>query len=57
MNTLLAEIETDLGAERTKLIVEGLALVIAQNGLTRSPELCRKIFRYMSEVVTGWNPQ
>lgn len=57
MNTLLAEIETDLGAERTKLIVEGLALVIAQNGLTRSPELCEKIFRYMSEVVTGWNPQ
>lgn len=57
MNTLLAEIEADLGAERTKLIVESIALVIAQNGLTRSPELCRKIFRYMSEVVTGWNPQ
>lgn len=57
MNTLLAEIETDLGAERTKHVIEDLALVIAQNELTRSPELCRKIFRYMSEVVTGWNPQ
>ena len=36
MNTLLAEIETDLGAARTKLVVESIALVIAQNGLTGS---------------------
>ena len=57
MNTLLAEIETDLGAARTKHVIESIALVIAKNGLTRSTELCEKIFRYMSEVVTGWNPQ
>ena len=44
-----------LGAEVFKELGQDLAMVIAQYGLTRDPEICEKVFRYMAFVISGWN--
>lgn len=53
---LLDEIESELGEEEAKRIIEDIAQLLAQHELTRNPALCDKLFRYMSAVVSGWNP-
>lgn len=52
---LLDEIESELGEEEAKRIIEDIAQLLAQHELTRNPALCDKLFRYMSAVVSGWN--
>ena len=44
-----------LGSEEFKALGQDLAFVIAKHRLTRCPETCEKIFRYMTFVVFGWN--
>ncbi len=52
---LLDEIESELGEEEARRIVEDIAQLLARHELTRNPALCDKLFRYMSAVVSGWN--
>ncbi len=52
---LLNEIESELGEEEAKRIIEDIAQLLAQHELTRNPALCDKLFRYMSAVVSGWD--
>lgn len=52
---LLDEIESELSEGRAREIIEDMALLLAQHGLTRNPALCDKLFSYMSTVVSGWN--
>lgn len=49
------ELDKVLGPDEFKALGEDLAFVIAQHKLTREPEICEKVFRYMSFVVYGWN--
>jgi hypothetical protein len=49
------ELDRILGSDEFKAIGEDLALVIAKHKLTREPEICEKVFRYMSFVIFGWN--
>lgn len=49
------ELDKILGADEFKALGEDLALVIAKHKLTREPELCEKVFRYMSFVIFGWS--
>lgn len=49
------ELDKLLGAEVFKELGQDLAMVIAQHGLTKEPEICEKVFRYMSFVIRGWN--
>lgn len=44
-----------LGESELKDIGEQLAEVVRQHGLQKSPDVCRKLFRYMADVVDGWN--
>lgn len=53
---MLDEIESELGEEEARRIIEDIAQLLAQHELTRNPALCDKLFRYMSAVVSGWNP-
>ena len=48
------ELDKLLGPDEFKDLGEELALVIAKHGLTRKPEICEKVFRYMSFVIFGW---
>lgn len=44
-----------LGESELKDIGEQFAEVVRQHGLQKSPDVCRKLFRYMADVVAGWN--
>jgi len=44
-----------LGEANLKNIGEQLAEVVRQHGLQKSPDVCRKLFCYMADVVDGWN--
>lgn len=44
-----------LGADKLKNIGEQLAEIVRQHNLQRSPDVCRKLFDYFSDVITGWN--
>lgn len=44
-----------LGEEQLKSIGEQLADIVRQHDLQRSPDVCRKLFAYMSDVIDGWN--
>lgn len=44
-----------LGEESLKNIGEQIAEVVRQHGLQKSPDVCRKLFCYMADVVDGWN--
>lgn len=44
-----------LGEESLKNIVEQIAEVVRQHGLQKYPDVCRKLFYYMADVVDGWN--
>ena len=49
------ELDSLLGSDGFKSLGQELAGVIARHGLTRKPEICEKVFRYMSFVIRGWN--
>ena len=49
------ELDRILGPEEFKALGQDLTLVIANHKLTREPETCEKVFRYMSFVIFGWN--
>jgi len=49
------ELDRILGPKEFKVLGQDLALVIAEHQLTRKPEVCEKVFRYMSFVIFGWN--
>ena len=54
-DALGSELDAALGQDKSKALFQDLALVVADHKLTRNPELCEKVFRYMSYVVFGWN--
>lgn len=45
-----------LGEDQLKNIGEQLADIVRKYGLQKSPDVCRKLFYYMSDVIDGWNP-
>ena len=56
-STLAKELDQALGQEKFKALGQDIALVIAEHKLTNKPEICDKVFRYMSFVVFGWNEE
>lgn len=44
-----------LGEDILKDIGEQLAEIVRQHGLQQSPDVCRKLFSYFSDVIDGWN--
>ena len=50
-----AELDRLLGTAEFKSLGEELALVIAKHGLSKKPDVCEKVFAYMSFVIRGWN--
>lgn len=56
-DSLGQELDAALRPEKTKEVLQDLALVIGKHGLVKEPEICEKIFSYMSFVVWGWNPE
>lgn len=49
------ELDRLLGEDKFKSLGEELALVIAKHGLSKRPDICDKVFAYMSLVIRGWN--
>ena len=49
------ELDKILGPNEFKALGEDLAFVIAKHKLTREPETCEKVFRYMPFVIFGWS--
>lgn len=54
-STLGDELDKILGPDEFKSLGQDIALVIAEHKLIGKPEICEKVFRYMSLVVFGWN--
>lgn len=54
-STLGDELDKILGPDEFKSLGQDIALVIAEHKLTGKPEICEKVFRYMSLVIFGWN--
>ena len=50
-----AELLILLGEEKLKNIGEQIAEIVRQHGLQKSPDVCRKLFSYLSDVIEGWN--
>lgn len=54
-----ASLETNLvrslGDSKLKKIGQQISGVLLENGLTKSPDTCSDLFRYMESVVWGWN--
>lgn len=44
-----------LGEEKLRAVCCDMAETIRKHGLTQSPATCEILFRYMSDVVNGWN--
>lgn len=43
-----------LGEDELKSIGEQIADVVRTHDLQQSPDVCRKLFRHMSNVIDGW---
>ena len=43
-----------LGEDELKSIGEQIADVVRTHDLQQSPDVCRKLFRHMSDVIDGW---
>lgn len=56
-DSLGQELDAALRPEKTKEVLQDLALVIGKHDLVKEPEICEKLFCYMSFVVWGWNPE
>lgn len=50
-----AELLSLLGEERLKKIGEQFAEIVRQHDLQKLPDVCRKLFSYMSDVIDNWN--
>ena len=46
-----------LGEPKLKKVCEEIAEVIRKNELNKKPVLCRYLFSYMADVISGWNRQ
>lgn len=44
-----------LGEIELKEIGEQIAEIVRQHGLQKSPDICRGLFSYLSDVIDGWN--
>lgn len=44
-----------LGEAELKEIGEQLAEIVRQHNLQKSPDICGKLFHYLSNVIVGWN--
>lgn len=51
------ELDTALGPEKAKEVLQDLAMVIGKHDLVKEPEICEKLFCYMSFVAWDWNPE
>lgn len=49
------ELISILGADKLKSIGEQIVEIVRQHGLQKSPDTCRKLFNYLSDVIDGWN--
>ncbi len=54
-----ADLETELiallGEGQLKEIGEQFAEIVRQHDLQKSHDICKKLFRYVSKVIVGWN--
>ncbi len=54
-----ASLETNLvrslGDSKLKKIGQQISGVLLENGLTKSPDTCSDLFRYMESIVWDWN--
>lgn len=55
MTELEKELLQLLGSEELKNIGEQVADIVRQHNLQKSPDACRKLFAYLSNVIDGWN--
>lgn len=44
-----------LGEPKLKKVCEEISEVIRKNELNKKPVLCRYLFSYMADVISGWN--
>ena len=51
------QIDSILGKDEAKSVLQDLALVIAKHDLVQKPEICDLLFRYMVFVTKGWTNQ
>lgn len=49
------ELTAILGADELKNVGEAIAEILRAHNLHRSPDVCRKLFSYLSDVIDGWN--
>ena len=49
------ELLQQLGADNLKNIGVEIAEIIRKYDLQNSPDVCRKLFCYLSDVIDGWN--
>ena len=49
------KLDSELGEEVAKALLQDLAMVFAKHGLVRRPDVCKSALRYMSFVIVGWN--
>lgn len=50
-----AELMELLTPEELQSIGESIADIVRQHHLQRSPDVCRKLFSYLSDVIDSWN--
>lgn len=50
-----AELIDILGEDKLASIGESIVEIVRQNDLHKSPCICKKLFRYLSNVIVGWN--
>ena len=54
-NSLESNLVKNLGNYKLKKICQQISRILRENELTKSPETCSDLFRYMESVVWGWN--
>lgn len=55
MSNLETDLVKTLGEDQLKSIGEQIAEIVRKHGLQNSPDICRKLFSYLSDVIDGWN--
>ena len=48
-------LDSELGEENAKALLQDLAMAFAKHELVRKPNVCKMALRYMSFVIMGWN--
>ena len=54
-DSLESNLVKNLGNYKLKKICQQISRILRENELTKSPETCSDLFRYMESVVWGWN--